>query len=93
MAETMKRRKQLTGVVTSAAMAKTITVVIETQTAHPAYKKRVRARTHVKAHDEQGLARTGDTVRVEATRPLSKTKRWRLLEVISRAPGAAGEAK
>ena len=93
MAETAKRRKQLTGMVTSAAMAKTITVMIETQTAHPAYKKRVRARMQVKAHDEQGLAREGDVVLVEATRPQSKTKRWRLLEVIHRAPGAAGEAK
>lgn len=93
MAETMKRRKQLVGTVASAAMDKTIAVQVETLTAHAQYKKRVRARMKIKAHDEQRTARVGDTVRVEATRPLSKTKRWRLVEVLHRAPGAAGEAK
>lgn len=87
-----KARKELTGTVTSARMDKTITVVLETLRAHPQYGKRVRARTYVKAHDEKREARTGDTVRVAATRPLSKTKRWRLVAVVHRATDA-GEGK
>jgi small subunit ribosomal protein S17 len=79
------RRKVRTGTVVSDAMDKTIVVRIATQMRHPLYGKIVRRSTKLTAHDEQNDARVGDLVRIVETRPLSKTKRWRLVEVVERA--------
>ena len=78
-------RKVRTGVVVSDAMEKTVVVRISTQVKHAMYGKIVRRSTKLKAHDEAGEAHVGDTVRIVETRPLSKTKRWRVVEVIERA--------
>ena len=86
----MKRgeRKKATGIVTKAKMDKTITVESERRYIHPRFKKYMRTKTRYKAHDENNEAREGDTVCITETRPLSKTKRWRLVEVLRRARGA-----
>ncbi len=78
-------RKERTGLVTSDKMDKTITVSIERKVKHPIYGKFVKTTKKFKAHDEKNDAKAGDTVRISETRPLSKTKRWRLVEVIERA--------
>lgn len=78
-------RKTVVGVVTSDKMNKTITVSVERLEKHSRYGKYVRRSTVYKAHDENREAHTGDTVEIMATRPLSKTKRWRLARVVSRA--------
>ncbi|HBC85514.1 MAG TPA: 30S ribosomal protein S17 [Lentisphaeria bacterium] len=85
--ETEKRgqRKQRVGKVVSNSMTKTIIVVVERRAPHPLYKKVVKSRNRYVAHDEKNEAKPGDTVRIEETRPLSKTKRWRLLEIIEKA--------
>lgn len=80
-------RKQRLGRVLSARMAKTIVVLEERFREDPLYHKRVRHRTRYYAHDERGEAQVGDLVRIEETRPLSKLKRWRLVEVVRRAGG------
>ena len=77
-------RRQLVGVVTSAKMQKTIVVKVTRLVQHPLYRRVVRISKKFYAHDEQGEARPGDTVRIVATRPLSKLKRWRLAEVVVR---------
>jgi small subunit ribosomal protein S17 len=79
------RRKSQTGVVTSDKMAKTVVVKIETVTRHPLYKKTIRMNKALKAHDEENTAKVGDRVRIVETRPLSKEKRWRVVEIIKRA--------
>jgi small subunit ribosomal protein S17 len=66
-------------------MAKTVVVSIERRVQHPVYGKMVRRSKKLKAHDEQNEAKTGDTVRIMETRPLSKDKRWRVVEIIERA--------
>ena len=73
------------GVVTSNAMDKTVTVAVERTVPHPLYKKAVKRTKKFKAHDEQNACQVGDVVRIEETRPLSKTKRWRVVEVLERA--------
>ena len=78
-------RKERMGVVVSDGRDKTITVEVTDAMRHPKYGKTVRRRTRLHAHDEQNDARTGDTVRIMETRPLSKTKRWRVVEVVERA--------
>ena len=78
-------RKFRVGLVVSDKMDKTITVAIERQVKHPIYGKFVKKTTKLKAHDETNDAGTGDVVRIQETRPLSKTKRWRLVEVVERA--------
>jgi len=78
-------RKERTGVVISDKMDKTITVRVERVRRHPMYNKLIRTAAKFKAHDEKNAAKMGDTVRIEETRPLSKTKRWRLIEVIKSA--------
>lgn len=78
-------RKERRGVVVSDSMDKTITVRIDSKKAHRKYGKTVARSTRLKAHDEQNDAKVGDTVRVIETRPLSRTKRWRLAEIIERA--------
>ena len=85
------RRKTKVGVVVSAKMAKTIIVEVGRQRAHPLYKKVIRVRKRFAAHDETSDAKAGDLVRIQESRPFSATKRWRLVEVISRA-GEAGAA-
>ena len=79
------QRKVYTGRVVSDKMDKTITVVVETQKKHSLYGKRVKYSKKFKAHDEQNTAKTGDIVRIMETRPLSATKRFRLVEVIEKA--------
>jgi len=78
-------RKSFVGTVTSDKMNKTITVSVERLEPHPKYGKYVRRHTVCKAHDENKEAKVGDTVEIMATRPLSKTKRWRLVRVVQRA--------
>ena len=78
-------RKTRIGLVVSDKMAKTVVVSIERRVEHPVYGKMVRRTKKLKAHDEQNEAKTGDTVRIMETRPLSKDKRWRVVEIIERA--------
>ena len=78
-------RKTRTGKVISNKMDKTIVVAIEEHVKHPLYKKIVKDTYKLKAHDENNECRVGDTVEVMATRPLSKDKRWRLVEIIEKA--------
>ncbi len=77
-------RKERVGVVVSDKMDKTITVKVDRSRHHPVYDKMVRTATKFKAHDEKKSAKVGDIVRIEETRPLSKTKRWRLVEIIKK---------
>lgn len=79
------RRKERVGLVVSDKSDKTVTVAVETLVRHKRYKKRTRSTKKFMAHDEANEARTGDTVRIIETRPLSARKRWRLGSVISRA--------
>ncbi len=78
-------RKVYTGTVVSTKMDKTITVLVETHVKHSLYGKRVKSSTKFKAHDEQNTARDGDIVKIMSTRPLSATKRFRLVEVVKKA--------
>ena len=82
---TRGRRKVRVGVVVSDARDKTMTVEVPNQMCHPRYDKVVRRSTKFHAHDEANDAKLGDTVRIMETRPLSKQKRWRLVEVVERA--------
>ena len=77
-------RKERVGVVVSDVQNKTIVVKVDRRTPHPLYKKVVKVRKKFTAHDENNEAKVGDTVRIVETRPLSKNKCWRLLEIISR---------
>jgi small subunit ribosomal protein S17 len=79
------RRKVRTGVVVSDKMDKTVLVRIDRKVRHPLYRKTVRRSSKLAAHDERNEAHLGDTVRVAETRPLSKTKRWRVVEIVERA--------
>jgi small subunit ribosomal protein S17 len=79
------QRKARTGVVVSDRMDKTVVVEIAGQKKHPMYGKTVRWTSKLTAHDEANEAKIGDRVRIVETRPLSKTKRWRLLEIVERA--------
>ncbi|MDB5231743.1 MAG: ribosomal protein S17p [Chitinophagaceae bacterium] len=78
-------RKTRIGVVTSDKMDKTVTVAVERKVKHPIYGKFVKKTTKFHAHDEKNECGIGDTVKIMETRPLSKTKRWRLVEVIEKA--------
>ena len=78
-------RKERVGIVTSDKMNKSVTVLVERRVKHPKYGKFVRLSSKFMAHDEKEEAHVGDTVRIMETRPMSKTKRWRLVEVIERA--------
>lgn len=80
-----KPRKKRVGIVVSDKMDKTITVKIEYFQKHPKYGKYIRKFTKCKAHDEKNIARIGDKVEIQETRPLSKTKRWRLVQIIEKA--------
>ena len=79
------RRKVRTGVVVSDAMDKTVLVRIDRQVRHGLYQKTVRRSSKFAAHDETNDAHVGDTVRVMETRPISKSKRWRIVEIVERA--------
>ena len=79
------RRKDRVGVVVSDARDKTVTVEVVSSKTHPKYKKTIQVRTKFHAHDEANDAHVGDTVRIVETRPVSKTKRWRVEEVVERA--------
>ena len=85
MTDTRNLRKERTGVVASNKMNKTITVKIERRTLHPTYGKTVKKATKLMAHDEKSEANIGDTVRIMEIRPMSKNKRWLLVEVIEKA--------
>jgi small subunit ribosomal protein S17 len=87
MATEQKRnlRKQRVGIVTSNKMDKTITVSVERRMKHPIYGKFVKSTKKFAAHDENNECNIGDTVRIMETRPLSKNKRWRLVEILERA--------
>ena len=82
--EATNLRKIRIGVVTSNKMTKTITVAVERKVKHPIYGKFVKKTTKFHAHDEKNECSIGDVVRIMETRPLSKTKRWRLVEVIEK---------
>ena len=79
------RRKVRTGVVVSDQNDKTVTVLVERQFAHPLYTKQIRKTKKYRAHDEKNEYRNGDVVRITETRPLSKTKRWRVLGLLERS--------
>ena len=83
--ETRNLRKERTGVVTSNKMDKSITVAIKWKEKHPIYGKFVNKAKKYHAHDENNECNIGDTVKIMETRPLSKTKRWRLVQIIERA--------
>ena len=85
--EQIKRgiRKSQVGVVTSAAMKKTVTVAVDRLVKHPLYKKTLRKTSRFLAHDENGSCQVGDRVRIIETRPLSARKRWRVAEVLAKA--------
>ena len=87
MAEAITRnlRKERIGTVTSNKMDKTIAVAVERKVKHPIYGKFIKKTTRFHAHDEKNEASIGDVVRISETRPLSKTKRWRLVEIIEKA--------
>ena len=85
MAEVRGMRKTRTGVVVSDKMDKTIVVEIRTRVRHPLYGKIMNRTNKIKAHDENNECGIGDTVRVMETRPLSKDKRWRLVEIVEKA--------
>ena len=83
------RRKELIGTVISDKMNKTIVVEVQRLARHPLYEKVVRHYAKYKVHNEESKAKTGDTVRIVETRPLSKEKRWRLVQVISKGTSAS----
>lgn len=85
MADNRANRKVRIGTVTSDKMEKTITVSVETVKQHPLYKKTIKTSKKYKAHDESNSAKTGDIVKIMETRPLSKDKRWRLIEIVREA--------
>jgi small subunit ribosomal protein S17 len=77
-------RKTRTGIVTSDKMDKTVTVAVANRKSHPVYGKTLTTTVKLKAHDEENDAKEGDTVEIMETRPLSKTKRWRLIRIVER---------
>lgn len=83
--EKRELRKTRTGRVVSDKMQKTIVVAVERRIKHPLYGRVIKRTTKFYAHDEKGQAKVGDTVRIMETRPLSRLKRWRLVEVVSAA--------
>jgi small subunit ribosomal protein S17 len=85
MSEQTKAQRTIEGRVVSNKMHKTVTVLLERQVQHPLYGKIVRRSTKVHAHDENGQCKEGDVVRIAECRPLSKTKNWRVIEVVTPA--------
>jgi len=91
--QTRTRRKERVGCVVSDKMAKTIVVRVERRLQHPRYKKVITRYKNFYAHDEKSEARPGDRVRIQETRPLSKLKSWRLVQVLHRPASAAVEPR
>jgi len=85
MSETQKSQRTIEGRVVSNKMQKTVTVLLERQVQHPLYGKIVRRSTKVHAHDEKSECKEGDVVRIAETRPMSKTKNWRVVKIVTRA--------
>ncbi|PKM76871.1 MAG: 30S ribosomal protein S17 [Firmicutes bacterium HGW-Firmicutes-15] len=85
MTENQVNRKNMIGKVTSDKMDKTIAIRVETVKQHPLYKKTIKTSKKYKAHDENNEAKTGDIVKIMETRPLSKEKRWTLIEIVQKA--------
>ena len=85
MSEVRGMRKTRVGVVVSDKMDKTITIAVKYRVRHPLYGKIMNRTTKIKAHDEKNECGSGDTVRIMETRPLSRDKRWRLVEIIEKA--------
>ena len=85
MSDEAKTNRTLTGRVVSDAMDKTITVLVERRVKHPLYGKFIRRSTKIHAHDEANACTSGDWVMIEQCRPLSKTKAWRLVEIVEKA--------
>jgi len=85
----VNKRQEKVGTVTSNKMQKSVVVTVERQTTHPLYKRVVRRSKNFLAHDEKGECRVGDTVRIRETRPLSRRKRWRVVQVIAKASQVA----
>jgi small subunit ribosomal protein S17 len=79
------KRQEKVGVVTSTKMQKTVVITVERQGTHPLYKRVVRRSKNFMAHDEKNECKVGDTVRIEETRPMSRLKRWRVVEIIAKA--------
>jgi small subunit ribosomal protein S17 len=96
-AQTPSRKTTKIGTVIGAKMAKTVTVQVERQVRHPLYKKIVRSRRTFMAHDELGKCKVGDVVKIIETRPISRHKRWRVVEILGLVPQSVeadlGEAK
>jgi small subunit ribosomal protein S17 len=86
---TVARRQEKVGTVTSNKMQKTVVVTVERQIIHPLYKRVVRRSKKFLAHDEKNECRVGDRVRIQEARPLSRRKRWRVVEVVRRAADVA----
>ncbi|MEN3044705.1 MAG: 30S ribosomal protein S17 [Candidatus Hydrothermales bacterium] len=80
------KRKERIGVVVSDKMDKTVVVLVERRVRHPLYKKEIKKRKKFYAHDERNECKVGDKVRIIETRPLSKLKRWKVVEIIERSP-------
>src|SRR2546422_9799027 len=87
-----RRRQEKVGVVSSSKMKKTVVVTVERQFIHPLYKRVVRRSKKFMAHDEKSEGKVGDVVRIEETRPMSRRKRWRATQVVSRAAEGASVA-
>ncbi|MDX2432260.1 MAG: 30S ribosomal protein S17 [Bacteroides sp.] len=85
METTRNTRRERVGVVVSNSMEKSITIAVKTKMKHPIYGKFVNKTSKFMAHDEENTCNVGDTVKIVETRPLSKSKRWRLIEIIERA--------
>ena len=85
METTRNTRRERVGVVVSSSMEKSITIAVKTKIKHPIYGKFVNKTSKFMAHDEENTCNVGDTVKISETRPLSKSKRWRLVEIIERA--------
>lgn len=85
MEQERNKRKTRVGKVVSDKMDKTVVVAVERQVPHPIYKKRFKKTTKFKVHDENNESKIGDTVKIMETRPLSKDKRWRLVEIVQKA--------
>lgn len=86
MEKTAGQKSTKTGVVSGKNMKKTVSVIVERQIRHPLYKKIVRKKKKFLAHDEYEKCKIGDTVKIVQTRPMSKLKRWRVLEIVSLSP-------
>jgi len=85
MDDERNKRKEMVGIVVSNKMDKTVSVAVERKTQHPLYKRVIKKTNTFKAHDEDNQCNEGDKVRIMETRPLSKTKRWRVIDIIEKA--------